>query len=110
MSKIITKRHHLTFSMTHDPTDCSDCGIGYRNGDSRGYSTHSGNGIIYADGHGNGYVRNRQRRENSAIDPVSLCPLVFYKDSTYISWDDVWDEATEDEKLILIQLMCLKRN
>jgi hypothetical protein len=40
----------------------------------------------------------------SVADPISLCPLLFKRASR---WDEVWEIANDEEKLILIQLLVL---
>ncbi len=106
MSKIITEPYKkLAYRFTPKNLDCgivspsgytsgSDNadGITYDSGNSRGESNYEGFSMI-----------------STMIDSIDIDrPISFLSDWRAIGWDEAWDIATEEEKLILIQLISLK--
>ncbi len=77
-------------------------------------------GMIYSSGNSEGTgIRDQHRRVTSIVDAVSIeRPVRFIYDKgaggnriferKVVTWDEAWDIATQDEKLVLIQLMGLK--
>jgi hypothetical protein len=103
MNKIITNpRREIPFN--------------YRPNSFDGLTTISGNSFSYGDANGIsqesgasfGYLRFRTWI-TSMVDATHIDrPVTFVHNCTPISWDDAWEIATEEEKLILIQWMQLK--
>jgi hypothetical protein len=101
MSKINNKDFQFFPHFPHRPGD----GYNYSDGSSFG----SDDSCIYSDGDSNGGGVSYSFI-TSIVDPTVLSPLLFFlkEKETEITWDDAWNIATEDEKMILIQLMQLR--
>jgi hypothetical protein len=88
-------------------------GLSFKNGNSRNFDLGSqhlhcpGNGCIYADGDsiGSGFSTDEV---TSKVDPVRLTPLEFKLGSVRSTWDEVWCRSTEEERIVLVQLLPLR--
>jgi hypothetical protein len=45
---------------------------------------------------------------STVVDAFNLFPLVLIRNNMSITWDEAWNIASEDEKLVLIQYLPLK--
>jgi hypothetical protein len=58
-------------------------------------------GNSWAPGWGHDYF-------SSIVDPSSLTPLTFVSEYELNTWDEAWEIATEEEKMVLIQWIGLR--
>ncbi len=106
MSKIIQNYNDISIKpVSHSGTDAYT----YRNGESD--ASDFSDGDCWSNGESSGLTHSCFLRISGLIqlvDPINLEPLTFFVRGFSKTWDEVWEMANQDEKLILIQLMCLK--
>lgn len=90
----------------------SGLGNGYSGISGRGLGQGMGNGYIVrnASGNVNGKGQSHDFRTES-IDPAEMCDyILFYSKerSSYLSWDQVWKECNEEQKMHLLLFLPLR--
>jgi hypothetical protein len=108
MSKIITQPQEQLKEFFCSQFSIANGYTSYYTGGSCGFNTSDGSCGALGWSSGEGFDEENNRR-TSLVDAVNIItPIEFFYGETTISWDEAWELATEEEKLILIQLMQFK--